>query len=181
MPRLTFSAVGSTSTMLPRTLVPSQSTTAATNGTGTPGAAIETIVNALTMPLVSIGTCFHWSFSQLAQALRRSKKRAPHCVHSWATRCGSGSNARYSTSGTRFPIGHPPNDRSVDGRTLAPRPAMHDLVERATGSTRRPTGLVGRGVAQRDRAERTTPGRHPERSEHPLLDLEDPEEQRAQP
>ena len=34
---------------LARTLVPAQSTTPATNGTGIPGAARETIVNAFTL------------------------------------------------------------------------------------------------------------------------------------
>ena len=37
---------------LPRTLVPSQSTSAATNGTGMPGAANDTMVNARTSPSV---------------------------------------------------------------------------------------------------------------------------------
>ena len=40
-------------TRLARTLVPSQSTSAATNGTGMPGAASDTIVNARTSPLVA--------------------------------------------------------------------------------------------------------------------------------
>ena len=41
---------------LPRTLVPSQSTTDATNGTGMPGAASDTMVKALTSPSVGTST-----------------------------------------------------------------------------------------------------------------------------
>ena len=79
---------------LARTLVPSQSTTAATKGTGIPGAANETMVKARTSPLVGTSTFLNSVASQAAQALRRSKKRAPHEVHSLATRCGSSPSTR---------------------------------------------------------------------------------------
>ena len=52
----TWSGSGSTLMMLPRTGTPSQSTTADTNGTGMPGAAMATIVNVLTVPSVDTGT-----------------------------------------------------------------------------------------------------------------------------
>ena len=38
---------------------------------------------------------------QLAQALRRSKNRAPHDVHSWATRCGSSLEHQVVDQGNR--------------------------------------------------------------------------------
>src|SRR3546814_18983878 len=82
MPSVTWSGSGSVLMTLPRTLVPSQSTTPATKGTGTPGAAKATIVKARSSP--SVGTL---AFSKVvplqeAQALRRSKKRAPQDAHS---------------------------------------------------------------------------------------------------
>ena len=94
MPRVTCSGSGSTLIRLARTLVPSQSTTAATKGTGTPGAAKATMVKARTSPAVAMSTVLNSVFPQLAQALRRSKKRAPQSVHSWATRCGSSPSTR---------------------------------------------------------------------------------------
>src|SRR5438874_5299107 len=89
--------------MLPRTVVPSQSMTAATNGTGMPGAAIETMVNARTSPSVGTGAFSNDVPPHEAHALRRSKYRAPHSVHWLATRCGLSPNARYSTNGTALP------------------------------------------------------------------------------
>ena len=62
---------------LPRTGVPSQSTTADTNGTGMPGAAKATIVNVGTVPSVATSTCLKSVPKHEAQALRRSKYRAP--------------------------------------------------------------------------------------------------------
>src|SRR5437660_1024880 len=56
MPSDTCPGSGSTLMRLPRTLVPSQSTRAATKGTGMPGAAKATMVKALTSPEVAIGT-----------------------------------------------------------------------------------------------------------------------------
>src|SRR4051812_38991608 len=82
MPSVTCSGSGGQLTTLPRTLVPSQSTTPATNGTSTPGAANATIVNDRNSPSVAIGTVLKSSAKQLAQALRRSKNRAPQLVHS---------------------------------------------------------------------------------------------------
>ena len=73
MPSVTCSGSGSTLIRLPRTLVPSQSTTAATNGTGTPGAANVTIVNERTSPWVPIGTSRNSVAKHDAHALRRSK------------------------------------------------------------------------------------------------------------
>lgn len=64
------------------TLVPLQSTTAATNGTGMPGAAIDTIVKARTSPTVATSADVKWMPPQEAQALRRSKNLAPQLVHS---------------------------------------------------------------------------------------------------
>ena len=81
MPVLTCSGSGGQLMMLPRTLVPSQSITAATNGTGTPGAANATMVKVRTTPEVEIATVSNWLAPQLAQAFRRSKNRAPHEVH----------------------------------------------------------------------------------------------------
>ena len=52
----TCSGSGSTLMTLARTLVPSQSTTPATNGTGMPGAANATIVNACSSPSVATST-----------------------------------------------------------------------------------------------------------------------------
>jgi hypothetical protein len=67
--------------MLPRTLVPPQSTIADTNGTGTPGAANVTIVNARTSPSVAMSAGSNEVPKHPAHALRRSKNRAPHDVH----------------------------------------------------------------------------------------------------
>src|SRR6202023_2216126 len=50
IPSVTCSGSGGVLITLPRTLVPSQSTTPATNGTGTPGAAKATIVKVLSSP-----------------------------------------------------------------------------------------------------------------------------------
>jgi hypothetical protein len=58
----------------------------AANGTGTPGAANVTIVNERTTPSVAILTFLKSVAKHEAQALRRSKKRAPHAVHSFAVR-----------------------------------------------------------------------------------------------
>ena len=88
MPRVTCSGSGSTLIRLARTLVPSQSTRAATKGTGTPGAAKLTMVKARTSPSVATSTVLNPAFPHWAQALRRSKKRAAQLVHSWAVRCG---------------------------------------------------------------------------------------------
>src|SRR6187455_1371606 len=100
MPSETFAGSGSTLMMLPRELVPAQSTTAATNGTGTPGAANVTIVKARTVPSVGTSTLVNSVPKQPAHALRRSKNVAPHEVHLLATRCGLSPRTRYSTSGT---------------------------------------------------------------------------------
>ena len=81
MPSDTTSGVGSQLMTLPRTEVPPQSTTAATKGTGTPGAAKVTMVNDRTMPSVARSTFSNVVFEQLAHALRRSKNRALHEVH----------------------------------------------------------------------------------------------------
>lgn len=67
---------------LPETLVPLQSMTAATKGTGMPGAAIETMVKALTSPSVAISAGANVSPLQLAHAFLRSKYLAPQLVHS---------------------------------------------------------------------------------------------------
>ena len=56
MPVLTCSGSGVTLTRLARTLVPSQSTTAATKGTGIPGAAKVTMVKVRTSPVVAMST-----------------------------------------------------------------------------------------------------------------------------
>ena len=89
MPSVTCSGSGSTLMMLPRTLVPSQSTTPATNGTGTPGAAKA---HDGERPHLALGGDRDLrelgGRSSEAQALRRSKNRAPQAVHSLATRCG---------------------------------------------------------------------------------------------
>ena len=69
--------------------MPSQSTTADTNGTSMPGAAKATIVNVLTLPSVATSTWRNSVPKHEAQALRRSKYRAPHDVHSWAYEVGS--------------------------------------------------------------------------------------------
>ena len=79
---------------LARTLVPPQSMTDATNGTGTPGAASDTMVNARTTPSVPMGALLNPVAPQAAQALRRSKYRAPHDAHSFASKCGSPSSTR---------------------------------------------------------------------------------------
>ena len=73
---------------LPRTLVPSQSTTAATNGIGMPGAASATIVNARTSPSRATSTSRNSVPKHDAHALRRSKSRAPHDGALVRTRCG---------------------------------------------------------------------------------------------
>ncbi len=72
----------------------SQSTTPATNGTGMPGAAKATMVNVRSVPSVGTSTCLNSVPEHEAQALRRSKNRAPHAVHSFATRCGSSPSTR---------------------------------------------------------------------------------------
>jgi hypothetical protein len=69
-----------------RTLVPSQLMTAATNGTGTPGAAKVTIVKERTVPVVLIFVFLKSVAKHAAQAFRRSKKRAPQAVHSFASK-----------------------------------------------------------------------------------------------
>src|SRR5262249_3128630 len=94
MPNVTWSGSGSVLMMLPRTLVPSQSMTPATNGTGTPGAANATIVYARSSPSVGTSTARKSVALHLAHALRRSKKRAPQLVHSLATRCGWSPSTR---------------------------------------------------------------------------------------
>ena len=53
MPSWTWSGSGSVLMTLPRTLVPSQSTTPATKGTGTPGAANDTMVKLRSSPSVA--------------------------------------------------------------------------------------------------------------------------------
>jgi hypothetical protein len=94
MPSVTCSGSGGVCTMLPRTSVPPQSTTPATNGTSTPSAANATMVNERRVPVVATGTSLNSRSPQLAHALRRSKNRAEHEVHSCATRWGSPSRAR---------------------------------------------------------------------------------------
>ena len=59
-----------------------------------PGAAKDTIVKALTSPLLGTVTFAKSVCPQLAQALRRSKNLALQLVHSLATKCGSGSSTR---------------------------------------------------------------------------------------
>ena len=78
----------------PRTLVPPQSTIAATKGTGTPGEAKVTIVNDLTMPSVGTLTFLKSVLKHFAQALRRSKNLALQLVHSFASRCGLSPSTR---------------------------------------------------------------------------------------
>jgi hypothetical protein len=58
---------------LARTLVPPQSMTDATNGTGMPGAAIDTIVKDRSTPSVSIAALRNAFAPHDAQAFRRSK------------------------------------------------------------------------------------------------------------
>ena len=67
--------------MFPATLVPSQSTTDATNGTGIPGAANATIVKVVTTPSVATATVVKSEAKHFAHALRRSKNLAPQDVH----------------------------------------------------------------------------------------------------
>ncbi|MEZ5206705.1 MAG: hypothetical protein R2690_06925 [Acidimicrobiales bacterium] len=62
--------------------MPPQSTTPATNGTGTPGAANDTMVKVTSSPAVGTSTAWNDVPEHEAQALRRSKKRAPHASHS---------------------------------------------------------------------------------------------------
>ena len=59
-----------------------------------PGAANDTIVNDRTSPSVATRAWRNSVPQQAAQALRRSKNRAPHDVHSCATRCGSSPSTR---------------------------------------------------------------------------------------
>ena len=59
-----------------------------------PGAAKATMVKVRTSPVVGMSTRLNSVPSHEAQALRRSKKRAPQLVHSLATRCGSSPNTR---------------------------------------------------------------------------------------
>jgi hypothetical protein len=66
----------------------------ATKGTGTPGAAKATMVNDFKIPSVEIATFLKSFLKHFAHALRRSKKRAPHEVHSLATRCGLSPSSR---------------------------------------------------------------------------------------
>src|SRR5207302_10392137 len=103
MQSFTCSGSGVVLMTLARTLVPPQSMTDATNGTGMPGAAIDTIVNARSTPSLSIGTLWNPVAPHDAHALRRSKYRAPHEVHSFASRCGCSPNTRYSTNGICLP------------------------------------------------------------------------------
>ena len=79
----------STLIRLARTLVPPQSTTAATYGTGIPGAANDDDGERPHLALGRDGDLREFGAAQAAQALRRSKNRAPQVVHSLATRCGS--------------------------------------------------------------------------------------------
>ena len=88
MPSKTCSGSGSTLMRLARTWVPPQSTTAATNGVGIPGAANATMVNARTVPSVAIGTVANSVAKHLAHALRRSKYLEAQLTHSCATKCG---------------------------------------------------------------------------------------------
>jgi hypothetical protein len=94
MPSFTCSGEASTFTMFARTLVPPQSTIAETNGTSIPGAAKATIVKARSSPWVGMSTDSNSVPEQPAQAFRRSKKRAPQILHSWATRWGSSPRTR---------------------------------------------------------------------------------------
>uniref|UniRef100_A0A6J7Q146 Unannotated protein n=1 Tax=freshwater metagenome TaxID=449393 RepID=A0A6J7Q146_9ZZZZ len=94
MPSFTCSGEGSTLVRVQRTLVPPQSTMADTNGTFTPGAAKVTMLNARSSPSVTMSTFLNKVPKQEAQALRRSKKRAPQPVHSLATRCGLSPSTR---------------------------------------------------------------------------------------
>ena len=61
-------------------------TTPATNGTSTPGAANVTIVNDRTSPSVLRAAVRNSVPKQPAQALRRSKNRAPHASQACARR-----------------------------------------------------------------------------------------------
>ena len=95
IPSCTTSGSGSQLTTLERTVVPSLvSTMADTYGAGIPGAARCTIVNALSLAALSTGTLRNSRRPHLAQALRRSKKRAPQFVHSFATRWGREPSCR---------------------------------------------------------------------------------------
>ena len=52
------------------------------------------MVKARTSPLVAMSALVNSVLPHLAQALRRSKKRAPHEVHSLATRCGESPSSK---------------------------------------------------------------------------------------
>ena len=52
------------------------------------------MVKVRTSPVVATSAGLNAVLPQEAQALRRSKKRAPQDVHSWATRCGSSPSTR---------------------------------------------------------------------------------------
>ena len=94
MPSEILAGSGSTLIRLPRTLVPSQSITAEANGTVTPGAANVTMVKARTMPSVAMSTLSKVVAKHDAQALRRSKNRAPQEVQRLATRWGWSASTR---------------------------------------------------------------------------------------
>lgn len=64
-----------------------------------PGAAMDTIVNARTSPSIATSNLVNSVADHRAQALRRSKNRAPHAVHFLATRCGRYPSTKYSTDG----------------------------------------------------------------------------------
>ena len=52
------------------------------------------MVNALSSPSVATAASLNSVAKHEAQALRRSKNRAPQLVHSLATRCGSSPSTR---------------------------------------------------------------------------------------
>ena len=94
MPSVTCSGSGVTLIRLARTLVPSQSTTRGHEGDRDPGRGEghdgegPHLARGRDVDLLELGP------AAAAQALRRSKKRAPHAVHSLATRCGSSPSSR---------------------------------------------------------------------------------------
>ncbi len=101
---------------------------------GDPGAANETIVNALTTPVVAMSTFVISSPSQAAQARRWSKNRAPHAVHSFAggararapvsrrTGCASSCRPRRERSGrARSPLREVAPTRAGLSRRRPPR------------------------------------------------------------
>ena len=142
MPVRTCSGSGGTLITLARTLVPSQSTTPATNGTGMPGAAYATMVKVRSSPSVGMSTVRNSVCPHDAQALRRSKKRAPHTVHSCATRWGRSPNTRYSTKGTCWPMiallnGH--HGRTLDGPDTLRQPHVVATIDPGGGKVNQPT------------------------------------------